>query len=113
MLRAMRRLFFIVMVVLWLALITLILVSPSTLDAIWEWAKESPRLVRVFTWIFFLPWMIGIAVWRSGMSEPVRWLLVIMLAVGWSAAAYPRESRTVWTRKGAKRPGGRTPDDAS
>ncbi len=109
----MRKLFFIVMVVLWLAFITLILVSPSTLDSIWEWVKESPRIVRVFSWILFLPWMIGIAVWRSGMSEPVRWLLIGTLAVGWSVAAYPRESRTVWARKGARRPGGRSPDDAS
>ena len=85
-----KRLFFIAMVGLWAAVIVCALVSPGTLADIWAWVRGSPWFVEIPAWVVFLPWLLGIAVWQSGWPEWVRWLAIVTLAVGWSAASYPR-----------------------
>lgn len=86
----MKRLFFIVMVGLWGAFIALAFVSPETLNDAWLWTRGLAWPLQVLVWIVFLPWMIGLWVWQADWSFAARLAVVVVLAVGWSAASFPR-----------------------
>ena len=86
----MRRLFFIVMVGLWGAFIALAFASPETLDDIWRWAGDLWWPVEIAVWLLFLPWMIGLLVWQADWSLAARMAVIVVLALGWSAASFPR-----------------------
>ncbi len=87
----MKRLFFILMVGLWGAFIALAFASPETLAQIWDWTLDLWWPLQIAVWIFFLPWMIGLWVWQADWSFGVRVAIVAVLAVGWSAASFPRK----------------------
>jgi len=86
----MRRLFFIVMVGLWGAFIALAFTSPETLDEVWHRAGDLWWPVEIAVWILFLPWMIGLLVWQADWSFAARMAVIVVLALGWSAASFPR-----------------------
>jgi hypothetical protein len=86
----MRRLFFILMVGLWGAFIALAFASPETLGEIWRWAGDLWWPVEIAVWILFLPWMIGLLVWQADWSFAARMTVILVLALGWSAASFPR-----------------------
>jgi hypothetical protein len=87
----MKRLWFLVMVGMWGAFIALAAVSPETLAEIWTWVRDRSWPIEVLLWIVFLPWMIGLAIWQSGWADGLRWLLIAVLAFGWSVASWPRK----------------------
>lgn len=86
----MKRLFFILMVGLWGAFIALTLTSPDTLSSAWQWAGGLWWPLQVAVWIVFLPWMIGLLVWQADWTFTVRMAVIVVLALGWSAASFPR-----------------------
>ena len=86
----MRRLFFIVMVGLWGAFIARAFTSPETLNDIWRWAGDLWWPVQIAAWVLFLPWMIGLLVRQADWSFAARMAVVVVLALGWSAASFPR-----------------------
>lgn len=86
----MRRLFFIVMVGLWGAFIALAFASPETLGEISRWAGDLWWPIQIAVWILFLPWMIGLLVWQADWSFAARMAVIVVLALGWSAASFPR-----------------------
>jgi len=86
-----KRLFFIVMVGLWGAFIALAIVSPETLTHLWTWTQGLWWPLQIVVWVLFLPWMIGLWVWQTDWSFGVRMAIVAVLAVGWSAASFPRK----------------------
>jgi hypothetical protein len=86
----MRRLFFIVMVGVWGAFIALAFTSPETLSDIWRWAGDLWWPVQIAVWVLFLPWMIGLLVWQADWSFAARMAVIVVLALGWSAASFPR-----------------------
>lgn len=86
----MKRLFFILMVVLWGAFIALAIASPDTLNDAWRSTRDLWWPLQVLVWIVLLPWMVGLWVWQTDWSLGVRFALVAVLAVGWSAASFPR-----------------------
>ena len=87
----MKRLFFIVMVGLWGAFITLAIVSPETLTSILQWTTDLWWPVKLVVWILFLPWMIGLLVWQADWSFAARMAVIVVLALGWSAMSFPRK----------------------
>ena len=87
----MKRLLFILMVGLWGAFIALAFASPETLNEVWRWAGDLWWPLQIVVWILFLPWMIGLWVWQTEWSFGVRMAIVAVLAVGWSAASFPRK----------------------
>jgi hypothetical protein len=91
MLSPMKRVFFIVMVGLWGAFIAVAFTSPGTLTEIWRWAGDLWWPLQVVVWVLFLPWMIGLLVWQADWSFTARMAVILVLAVGWSAASFPRK----------------------
>ena len=87
----MKRLFFILMVALWGAFIALALVSPETLDHIWNWTHGLWWPLQIVVWIIFLPWMIGLFVWQADWSFAARMAIIAVIALGWSAVSFPRK----------------------
>lgn len=87
----MKRLFFILMVGLWGAFIALAFASPETLNEVWRWSGDLWWPLQIVVWVLFLPWMIGLWVWQTDWSFGVRMAIVAVLAVGWSAASFPRK----------------------
>ncbi len=87
----MKRLFFILMVGLWGAFIALAFVSPETLDTIWQWTTGLWWPFEIAFWIVFLPWMIGLLVWRADWSFAARMAVIAVLALSWSAMSFPRK----------------------
>ena len=87
----MKRLFFILMVGLWGAFIALAFASPETLNEVWRWAGDLWWPLQIVVWVLFLPWMIGLWVWQTDWSFGMRMAIVAVLAVGWSAASFPRK----------------------
>jgi hypothetical protein len=85
-----KRLFFILMVVLWGAFIALAVASPETLSGAWQSTRDLWWPLQVLVWIVLLPWMIGLWVWQTDWSLGARSALVAVLAVGSSAASFPR-----------------------
>jgi hypothetical protein len=85
-----KRLFFILMVGLWGAFVALAFASPETLNEVWRWAGALWWPLQIVVWLLFLPWMIGLWVWQTGLSFGVRMAIVAVLAIGWSAASFPR-----------------------
>ena len=90
MLAPVRRLFFILMVGLWGAFIALAFVAPDTSNEAWDWAGSLWWPWQVLVWIVFLPWMVGLLVWQTDWSFALRMTLIAAIAVGWSAASFPR-----------------------
>jgi hypothetical protein len=86
-----KRLFFILMVGLWGAFIALAFASPETLNEVWRWSGDLWWPLQIVVWVLFLPWMIGLWVWQTDWSFGVRMAIVAVLAVGWSAASFPRK----------------------
>jgi len=86
-----KRLFFILMVGLWGAFIALAFASPETLNEVWRWAGDLWWPLQIVVWVLFLPWMIGLWVWQTDWSFGMRMAIVAVLAVGWSAASFPRK----------------------
>jgi hypothetical protein len=78
------------MVGMWAALVVLAIASPDTLRDIWSWVRDLPAYLEVLVWIAFLPWLIGLGVWQADLDAWLRWLIIALLAVGWSIAALPR-----------------------
>jgi hypothetical protein len=86
-----KRLFFIIMVGLWGAFVALAFASPETLNDIWRWTGDLWWPLEIAAWILFLPWMIGLWVWQTDWSFAARMAVIVVLALGWSAASFPRK----------------------
>ncbi len=79
------------MFILWVALIVLILVTPQTIDELWVWVRGLSWPLEVLVWVVFLPWMLGLAVWQTDWAEWLRWVIIAVLALGWTAASSPHK----------------------
>jgi hypothetical protein len=69
------------MVAMWSAFVTLLAVSPETLDDAYDWLTGLPIVWEVVMWILLLPWALAYLVWESSWAEWVR-IIVIVLMVG-------------------------------
>ena len=87
----MRRLFFIVMVGLWGAFIALAFrLARDPQRASGGWTGDLWWPLQIAVWVLFLPWMIGLLVWQADWSFAARMAVIVVLALGWSAASFPR-----------------------
>src|SRR5262245_54675975 len=51
--------FFAVMAGLWGSFVTLLAVSPETLDGAYDWLRELPVVWEILMWILTLPWTVA------------------------------------------------------
>lgn len=91
MLRRMKRLWFAIMVGMWVAFFVLVAASPETLLSIWAWVTERSWPIQVLLWIVTLPWMLALYVWQSGLADWARWLIICVVALGWTVASRPKK----------------------
>ncbi|HLF59923.1 MAG TPA: hypothetical protein VI980_01930 [Acidimicrobiia bacterium] len=75
------RLFFYLVLLIWVGFGLAMWVAPDVLIDVWEWAGSLSMVLTVIVWVFGLPWMLGLAVWQSVMPELLRVALVAGLAL--------------------------------
>ena len=66
---------FTVMVGMWSAFSTLLIVSPETLADVWRWLTDLP---------------LALAVWQSSWEDWLRLLLIALLGAFWTMVSAPR-----------------------
>jgi hypothetical protein len=71
---------FAVVVALWVAFTSALVLSQSSIDDIWAWFKHQRLMVQISVGVLFLPWLLGMWIWESSWSPMTRGLLVGALA---------------------------------
>jgi hypothetical protein len=69
--------FFALMAGLWGSLVTLLAVSPTTLDDAYDWLTGLPVVWEVLMWIVTLPWALAYLVYDASWEH---WLRVVVVA---------------------------------
>jgi ABC-type amino acid transport system permease subunit len=79
------------MVALWTIFLTLLVVSPETLDDTYDWLRGLPLLAEILMWIVLLPWALAHLVWESSWEQWVRVVVLVLLVTVHLAVSAPRE----------------------
>jgi hypothetical protein len=82
--------FFAVMAGMWGAFVTLLAVSPASLDDAYDWLRGLPLFWEILMWILTLPWTIAYLVYESSWEHWVRVLVVALIALAHLGATAPR-----------------------
>ncbi len=82
--------FFAVMAGLWGAFVTLLAVSPTTLDDAYDWLRELPIVWELLMWILTLPWAVAYLVYETSWEHWLRVLLVALIVLVHLGVAAPR-----------------------
>jgi hypothetical protein len=85
--------FFAAMAGLWGAFVTLLAVSPATLDDSYDWLRGLPIVWEVLMWIVTLPWTVAYLVYGSSWEHWLRVLVVVLVAVVHLGISAPRTAR--------------------
>jgi hypothetical protein len=85
--------FFALMAGLWGSLVTLLAVSPETLDDAYDWLRGLPVVWEVLMWIVTLPWTLAYLAYDSSWEHWVRVLTVALLATVHLSISAPRVVR--------------------
>ena len=78
---------------LWGAFVTLLVVSPSTLDDAYDWLRGLPLVWEALMWIVTLPWTVAYLVYETSWEHWVRVLVVALVVSVHLSASAPRRSR--------------------
>jgi hypothetical protein len=78
---------------LWGAFVTLLAVSPSTLDDAYDWLVALPIVWEVLMWILTLPWTVAYLVYESRWQHWLRVVLVALIVTVHLSVCAPRTSR--------------------
>jgi hypothetical protein len=85
--------FFALMAGLWGSFVTLLAVSPSTLDDTYEWLTGLPLVWEILMWILTLPWTVAYLVYDASWEHWVRVVLVALIVTAHLGIAAPRAPR--------------------
>jgi hypothetical protein len=85
--------FFAAMAGLWGAFVTLIAVSPTTLDDCYDWLRGLPIVWELLMWLVMLPWTVAYLVYETPWEHWLRVLVVILVAVVHLGISVPRTAR--------------------
>jgi hypothetical protein len=85
--------FFAVMAGLWGSFVTLLAVSPQTLDEANAWLRGLPIVWEILMWILTLPWTVAYLVYDSSWAHWVRVVVVALIVTVHLSACVPRTSR--------------------
>ena len=81
------------MVALWTIFFTLLVVSPETLEDVYDWLTGLPIVWEVLMWIVLLPWALTYVIWESSWEHWLRIVLVVLFAAVHLSICAPRETR--------------------
>lgn len=85
--------FFGLMAALWGAFVTLLAVSPTTLDDAYEWLRGLAVVWEILMWIVTLPWTLGYLVYDSSWEHWLRVVVVVLIVVAHLAISAPKVQR--------------------
>lgn len=85
--------FFAVMAGLWGSFVTLLSVSPETLDDAYGWLTELPLMWEILMWIVTLPWTLAYLAYASSWEHWLRVGLVGLIVAVHLAVSAPRAER--------------------
>lgn len=55
--------------------------APVGLEGASAWVAAQPPLMRIALWVFLLPWMGALAVWRTGLPDFLRVMIIGAIGV--------------------------------
>ena len=73
----------------WVVFYVLMAASDPTLGDLRDRVRDLPLVLEGLVWLVFFPYVLALAIWRSGWSDTVRFALVTCCALGWPLAFYP------------------------
>jgi hypothetical protein len=85
--------FFALMAGLWGSFVTLLAVSPETLDDAYDWLRALPIVWEILMWILTLPWTVAYLAYETSWQHWVRVLLVALIVTVHLSACAPRPRR--------------------
>ena len=85
--------FFALMAGLWGSFVTLLAVSPVTLDDAYDWFRGLALVPELVMWILTLPWTVAYLVYETSWQHWVRVLLVALIVTVQLGACAPRTRR--------------------
>lgn len=85
--------FFALMAGLWGSFVTLLAVSPDTLDDAYDWLTGLPIVWEILMWIVTLPWTVAYLVYDASWAHWVRVLVVALIVLVHLSVAAPRAPR--------------------
>ena len=86
--------FFGAMAALWGAFVTLLAVSPTTLDDAYDWLRSLPVVWEILMWIATLPWTVAYLVYESDWQHWARVLVVALIVTVHLNVCAPRARRS-------------------
>ena len=78
---------------LWGAFVTLLAVSPSTLDNAYDWLRGLPIVWEILMWIVTLPWTVAYLVYETSWEHWLRVLVVALIVAVHLSVCAPRIPR--------------------
>jgi hypothetical protein len=78
------------MVAAWSVFLTLLVVSPETLDDVYDWLTSLWIGWEIVMWIILLPWALAYLVWESSWDQWLRILVVGLMAAAHLILSAPR-----------------------
>jgi hypothetical protein len=85
--------FFALMAGLWGSFVTLLAVSPKTLDDAYDWLRGLALVWEILVWILTLPWTVAYLVYETTWQHWVRVLVVALIVTVHLSACAPRTRR--------------------
>ena len=85
--------FFAAMAGLWGAFVTLLAVSPATLDDAYDWLRDLAIVWEVLMWVVTLPWTVSYLVYETAWEHWVRVLVVALVVALHLSISAPRAQR--------------------
>ena len=84
--------FFGLMAGLWGAFVTLLAVSPTSLDDAYDWLRDLAIVWELLMWLVTLPWTLAYLVYDSSWEHWLRVLVVVLIVVVHLGISAPKTS---------------------
>jgi hypothetical protein len=78
------------MVALWSVFLTLLVVSPETLEDAYAWLRGLALVWEVLAWILLLPWALAYVVWETSWEQWARSAVLVLIASVHLCVSAPR-----------------------
>jgi hypothetical protein len=85
--------FYGLMVATWTLFFTLLVVSPETLEDVYDWLRGLALVWEILMWIALFPWAITYVAWETSWEQWLRVVLVVLFGAVHLAICMPRERR--------------------
>ena len=78
---------------LWGSFVTLLAVSPTTLDDAYDWVRELPIVWEILAWLLTLPWTVAYLVYETSWQHSARVVVVALVVTVHLSICAPRTPR--------------------